>query len=183
MRPSAHADRRNARGAGFTLLELILVLFLLALVASYVAPQMSTFFRGRTLNLEARRLLALTHQAQSRAVAEGVPVVLWIDPRTSRYGLEVGAGHATGDDRVSTFTADATVTFQVPASEPAATSESEDEKLGLPEGLPAIRFLPDGYFDEVSVRRIILQQAPDGRLELVQRGNRLGYEIITPAGP
>ena len=54
---------------------------LLGIAAALVVPHMSSFFRGRVLNSEARRLLALTLYGQSRAVAEGVPVLLWINPR------------------------------------------------------------------------------------------------------
>ena len=74
MPRSGHADRIRPQRA-FTLLELILVMFLLAIVAGFVAPQMSSFIRGRNLNFEARRLLSLTHYAQQRAVSEGVPTV------------------------------------------------------------------------------------------------------------
>jgi type II secretion system protein H len=75
----------------FTLVELIVVMVLLLIVASMVAPRMSSFFQGRALSQEARRMLSLAHFAQSRAVAEGVPVLLWIDTRNSTYGVEVQA--------------------------------------------------------------------------------------------
>jgi prepilin-type N-terminal cleavage/methylation domain-containing protein len=55
----------------FTLIELILVLALLVIITSLAAPAMSNFIRGRALDSEARRLLALMHAAQSRAVSEG----------------------------------------------------------------------------------------------------------------
>ena len=74
--------RRDSRGA-FTLIELVVVMVLLGIAAALVAPHMASFFRGRVLNSEARRLLALTHYGQSRAVAEGVPVLLWIDAPSS----------------------------------------------------------------------------------------------------
>lgn len=169
--------RRPAAGA-FTLLELIVVMLLLAIAASLVAPKMSSFIRGRALNFEARRLLSLTHYAQGRAVSEGVPVVLWFDPKNSTYGVAVQAGHATTEDRVTQFTADPTLTLVAPTTDVLPTSETEDEKLGLPEGLPVIRFNPDGFFDEISVRQIVIQQGDEGSLVLAQKENRLGYEIL-----
>ena len=57
----------------FTLVELIVVMVLLLIVASMVAPRMSSFFRGRALSSEARRMLSLINYAQSRAVATGAP--------------------------------------------------------------------------------------------------------------
>ncbi len=176
MRGSRHADRRILR-RGFTLVELILVMVLLTIVASLVAPRMSSFFRGRALSGEAQRFLSLTHYAQARAVAEGVPVLLWIDVKRSAYGLDVPGAHATGRDHSVEYEADSTVTFQLPAVNDAPISEDDDERLGLPEDVAAIRFTPDGYFDETSVRQVILRQGEEAALEIAPRPNRLGYEI------
>jgi type II secretion system protein H len=198
MTGSGGVDVGVHRSRGFTLIELIFVMVLLIVVASMVAPRMSSFFRGRALSAEAQRLLSLTHYAQSRAVSEGVPVLLWIDASKSTYGVEVQAGHEGDDDRGSDYIADPSITLEVPTvtdapvseSEDerlglhenlpvtdAPVSESEDERLGLHENLPAIRFTPDGFFDEMSVRKIILRQGEEGALELVPKANRLGYEI------
>lgn len=179
MDTSKHRRGDRERVRGFTLIELIVVMLLLAIAAGMVAPRMSTFFRGRALNFEARRLLSLTHYAQSRAVAEGVPVVLWVDPRNSTYGVNVQAGHEGADDRAPVFTADPGVTLSVATATGAmGTSELDDAALGLPEGLSVIRFNPEGFFDENSVQKITLQQHEGAALELVQKENRLGYEIL-----
>jgi type II secretion system protein H len=76
----------------FTLIELILVMTILLVVMAVAFPSLRGFFRGRNLDSEARRILALTRYGQSRAVAEGVPVVLWIDSKQRTYGLEAAAG-------------------------------------------------------------------------------------------
>ena len=178
MPRSRHADPRRRRpAAGFTLIELIIVMLLLAIAAGMVAPRMSSFFRGRALNHEARRMLSLTHFAQSRAVSAGVPVLLWFDARTSTYGVEVQAGHVTDEEQAHVFTTDPSLTFTADTDANALVSEQEDEKLGLPADRAVIRFNPDGFFDEVSVRRIVLQQQDGPALELIQTENRLGYEI------
>ena len=64
------AIRRSAelRSAGFTLIELILVMAMLLIVLSLTAPSLAVFFRGRALDSEARRFMTLTHYGQSRAV-------------------------------------------------------------------------------------------------------------------
>lgn len=87
------AEPRNARA--FTLVELMLVMALLTIVISVAAPSLGNFFRGRSLDAEARRLLALTRQGQSRAVSEGVPMVLWFDTDERTYGLEEDPSYAT----------------------------------------------------------------------------------------
>src|SRR6185295_17984721 len=61
---------RAAAANGFTLIELILVMAILTIAVSITAPALSNFFHGRTLDSEARRMLALTRQGQSRAVSE-----------------------------------------------------------------------------------------------------------------
>jgi prepilin-type N-terminal cleavage/methylation domain-containing protein len=179
--PQSNPEKPVRRGCfsprAFTLIELIFVLALLAISAIFVASSMGGFFRGRALNFEARRLLSLTHYGQSRAVAEGVPVLLWINPKNSTYGLMVQSGYVENDARASTFTADPSLTLDAPTADVLPTSESDDEKLGVPEELQTIRFNPDGFFDDSSIRKIVIHQNSEAALELVQTANRLGYEI------
>src|SRR5580765_8012860 len=58
--------------AAFTLIEMIVVMALLGITISVALPSLKGFFRGRTLDSEARRMLALTRQGQTRAVSTGV---------------------------------------------------------------------------------------------------------------
>ena len=155
------------------------MLALLAISALYVAASMGSFFRGRALNFEARRLLSLTHYAQSRAVSEGVPVILWLNPADSTYGLAIQSTFSDpeGDTHAVKYTLEASLRLETPSATTAALSEQDDEKLGLTtDGLAVIRFTPDGFFDESSVSKITLRQGATA-LELVPTVNRLGYEI------
>ena len=77
-------QRVSVTPIAFTLIELILVLALLVIITSLAAPAMANFIRGRALDSEARRLLALMHAGQSRAVSEGMPMMLWVDEKTRR---------------------------------------------------------------------------------------------------
>src|SRR4051794_30959806 len=45
---------------GFTLIELILVMTLLMIVLAVSAPSLGSFFKGRNLDSEARRIYSLT---------------------------------------------------------------------------------------------------------------------------
>ncbi len=154
-------------------------MLLLAIGAALVAPHMGSFFRGRILNSEARRMLSLVHLGQSRAASEGVPVLLWIDAKNSTYGLRTQADFVREDLKASVFTADPAVTLETGLIDASTlgTSELDDEKLGINDGLPYIRFNPDGFYDETSVRKIIFRAGSDDPLELAQTANRLGYEI------
>lgn len=175
-RGAGKARARPGRAA-FTLVELIVVMVLLLVVASLVAPRMSSFFRGRVLNHEARRMLSLINYGQSRAIAEGVPVLFWVDPSNSTYGLQIQSGYVAEDAHAVDYEADPTLSFEVPATEERPESESEDETLGLPDNLPVIRFTPDGFIDEVSVSKIVIKLGDEAALELGPTANRLRYEI------
>ena len=50
--------------------------------------------------------------------------------------------------------------------------------VGLPDGQPVIRFMPDGYFDYASVPRFILRQGTEGALQIAPTANRLAYEVL-----
>lgn len=83
----------TAPTARFSLLELIVVMLLLTMAMAMLTPSVSGFFRGRRLDDEARRLWALTRYAQELAIAQAVPVAVWVDPEAGRYGLESEPGY------------------------------------------------------------------------------------------
>ncbi len=177
--PSCASTRRHRRRA-FTLIELIFVLALLAIAAVFVVSSMGPFFRGRALNFEARRMLSLTHYAQSRAVSEGVPLILWINTTESTYGLSVQSSfeNPDGDTRAVKYTVESSLKLETPVGVATPVSEQEDEKLGITDqSLAFIRFTPDGFFDDSSVTKITIRLGTEAGLELVPMVNRLGYEI------
>jgi type II secretion system protein H len=175
---ASRPDSRRAAERAFTLVELIIVMVLLGIAAAFVAPHLASFYRGRALHAEARRLLALTHYAQTRAEAEGVPVLLWINAAQSSYGLVTQTASAEPDDKTSAYTVDSSLSLEAVAPNPAPASEDGSEQLGAPAGLPVIRFLPDGYFDPSNLTKIVIRQGTEAALELVPDANRLGYEIL-----
>ncbi|NJL31770.1 MAG: type II secretion system protein [Phycisphaerales bacterium] len=59
------------RHHGFTLLELILVMGIVALAAALAAPTLGNFARGRGLTDQARQLLAVVQYCQDQAVSQG----------------------------------------------------------------------------------------------------------------
>jgi len=152
----------------FTLVELMLILGLLVVATSLAAPAMSKFVRGRALDSEARRLMALMHAGQSRAVSEGRPMVLWVDEKQETYGLQAEAGGANGDAKAENLAVDSTLQIAV-------------VNAGLTpvtfQNLPAIRFSMDGTVDENSPRTLILKDSAGVARWLVMGGTRLGYEI------
>jgi type II secretion system protein H len=164
-------SRQCARSA-FTLIELMLVLVLIAVGVSIVAPRMSDFVRGRALSMEAQRMMALLHAGQARAVSEGMPMVLWLDEKQGTCGLELETTPKGGDSKAE----------QVSISDGVQASMAYKGSGTLTKfnNLPAIRFLPDGTVDENSPQTVQLTEG-SGSLWLVQLQNHTGYEISDSA--
>jgi type II secretion system protein H len=168
---------------GFSLIELLLVLALLSIVISITLPSLSNFFRGRTLDAEARRLLSLTRYGQSRAVSEGIPMVLWVDPENRAYGLEQEPGWDDTDAKSVNLKLDDNLKVEVirtnvvkPLSAMASPLTSAGN-IDTRQNLPSIRFLPDGSIAESSLPRIHLMEKDGASLWLSRSQNRMSYEI------
>lgn len=70
---------------GFTLLELLVVIVVLAITAGITAAQFQRGTPGAQLESEARRLVSLMRQQRVRAMSEGVIVVLASDDAVGGY--------------------------------------------------------------------------------------------------
>ncbi len=189
----------SARGtagkpSAFTLIELILVMAILTIAVGYTAPALARFFRGRSLDAEARRLLALTREARSRAAYEGIPMDVWIDTGRGAYGMEAEPGYAPDDVRSVELNVESDLRLEIgreaadlsflareagdmlPMPEPAATSTSATLRTKHA-GLPRIRFLPNGSIDATSPVTLRIVGRDESALVLAQTRNRRNYEI------
>jgi len=145
------------------------VLALLSVAAALIAPALAHFVGGRSLEAEARRMLSLTHAAQSRAVSEGTPVLMWFNAAEAAYGMEAEETRTeTADPRAESFALGDRMTLTVVNPAPSATQKKH---------LPAIRFLPDGGIDETSPETVQLRDAFGAMLSVTQTRNRMSYEI------
>jgi prepilin-type N-terminal cleavage/methylation domain-containing protein len=173
---------------GFTLIELILVMALLTVVISLTAPRLSRFFHGRTLDSEARRLLALTRSGQSRAVSEGMPMDLWVDAGQGIFGLEAEPSYETSDPKAVEFTLDGGLLIEVvnktivaPVNTMSRTRQASTASVPrvnlVHATLPTIRFLPDGSIGEASPQLLHLTSGDGGSLWLAQARDGVSYEI------
>ena len=172
---SSFEIRHSKFSSAFTLIELILILALLVIITSLAAPAMSRFIRGRALDSESRRLFALMHSAQSRAVSEGMPMMLWVDEKNGAYGMQEeatgknGKNAKAGDPKAEDLTVDSTLQIAV-----------LNVGMGAPttfNNLPAIRFLPDGTVDENSPQTVQLGDSAGFMRWLLLNKIRTGYEI------
>lgn len=162
-------NHRNSRG--FTLIELILVLGLLAAVLAIAAPSLSRFFSGRSLQEETRRFLALTQYGGNQAVNEGVPMVLWIEPKLGEYGLRPETGYPT--NRHNTFHYRLRDDLELDV-ETSSLPQAGDARAS------SIYFLPDGSISETSLSFVRIRDHSEGEVCIAQSDNRLNFEVRDP---
>lgn len=155
------------------------MLCLLAVIASLVIPKMSGFFHGRKLEYEAQRFLALTRNAQGRAVSEGVPMILWIDSQQRTYGLEAQNGYGLNETKQEQFVVDGSLQMKIQRTAGIMTQSNlwTQVRATAATGRPEIRFLPDGTISESSPNQITITQSKQDVVTITETTNHLRYEI------
>lgn len=160
---------------------------MLLIVLAVSAPSLSNFFRGRTLDSEARRFVSLTRYGQSRAVSEGLPMVLWIDLKQRTYGLKQEAGYTDEDAKAVEFTMGKDLSVGVADLPDHSTSFGQGRTAQRTDpNVPMLRFQPDGFVGESSLRSVVIHEEKNGArtgesIWITQSRTRLNYEIHTNA--
>ena len=134
MRP--HTALQDAPEAGFTLLELIVVLVIVALAIAVALPNAEFSRRGLSLRSAAIDLASAMGTARAQAIRNSRDAFVTIDPNGRRFAAE-------GQTRPHPLPRDLTMSLDVPAGEQTA------------EGRAVVRFRPDG---SSSGARVILRQ-------------------------
>ena len=154
----------------FTLVELIAVMALLITVIAVASPSLAGFFRGRAVEAEARRMLSLSRLGQSRAAAEGIPMILWADLNQRSYGLEADSSFVDEDTKAVEYTLDGNVTMEIGATDDTAGAINANTLFGTGTSnskhasLPNIRFDPDGSISASSPESFQLMDRDGGSL-------------------
>lgn len=148
---------------------------ILTIVIGLITPKLTEFFAGRSLYSEARRFVSMTRYAQSRAVSEGLPMVLWVDSKKGSYGLELETGYADADRKSMTFTVDPALKIDVAKGTLGSTKSGVTQtKRGA---LPGIHFSPDGSIISASSVPGVAIQGTQRVLWIGATANRLAYEV------
>ncbi|MBY4678551.1 GspH/FimT family pseudopilin [Marinobacterium arenosum] len=113
--------------AGFTLLELLIVLVIGVMVIGLVAPRFAALVPGVELKGETQKLAALLRYSRSRALAEGREIRLQLVDEP--LGLQI-----TGREQL----------YRWPASYQLHMEPISEDDPVISEELPAFRFYPDG---------------------------------------
>ena len=150
---------------GFTLVELVVVMALLAIVAALSAPAMSRSIRARNLNGEAARFIAATEYGRDEAVSQGVPMTVWIDPATQRFGVDPRAGFEGIELRSREFAVNADIHFEMDGAVAGG---------GI---VQVAEFAPDGVPGTASLETVRLVDRFDSEVIVVRTKDGWGYEI------
>ncbi len=110
--------------AGFTLIEIIIVLVVAGLLLALVPPRLSGVLASAEVRSAARELASALRYARSRAVTAHAEVLLTVDTERRRYRLSGSRWRSLPDDLQLTLT--------------TARSERRSRSIG------SIRFYPDG---------------------------------------
>ena len=113
------------RLGGFTLLELIVVLVIMALVYTLTLPAISTLFPGVELKGATRQISAGLRKARSRAVTIKQESTLTLDVEQKHFSV-------SGDQK----------TYSIPSDLDLNLKTARSEQLSAEVG--SIRFYPDG---------------------------------------
>lgn len=119
MTTAAHRSR------GFTLLELLLVLFLLGLVYAVSGPVLDAGSGGLSIKAAARQLAAGFRKARGVAVAQHTEATVTIDVKAHTFAV-------TGDSRI----------YELPRNVEVTMFTSQTELVS--DAVASIRFFPDG---------------------------------------
>lgn len=157
------------RGAGaFTLVELILVMALLCVILGIAVPSLARSFHHRNLTQEAARLLAVTEYARDEAVSQGVPMVVWVDMETGRFGARAKTGYEDSGARSKEFKLTEGLHFETEKGTISSTGTTD-----------AVELEPNGTLDTSSQASFRLVDQADSSIEVAQTNDGTGYEIVT----
>lgn len=166
----------NARGPGFTLIELMVVLALIAIMTAVIIPEMRGTFEDAVLRSSSRELVNVCNLTYSRAVTLNQIHRVHLETSSGKYLIErrsrggqggsgfmpvpdLPGGQGTIDSRIS-------IDLRLPGEDsPNAAGEASvpRENSLAPIREEAIVFYPDGTAD---AREILLQDRDGFRIAL-----------------
>lgn len=155
--------------SGFTLVELIVVMAVLALVLSLSAPSLARSMRQRNLEAEAARFLAATEYSRNEAVSQGVPMVIWIDEKTRSFGIEAKSGFIGDTARTREFTLHPDVEISL------------EKMTGKNAKVQPIEFAPDGSPATTNVETVEFKDRFGSTLAIARTTDGWSYEIVKEA--
>ena len=172
-------NQTDKRNRGFTLIEILLVVVIMAVIAVLAVPNFSRTYAGIELRKAADDLAYRMRYAQSYAITKNTRARLEFDPLLTQYWLtrptgslrpkaprgEEQSGDDTAQDAFERLTGRLGQSISLP----------REVRLSFEDGDPSLFFYPDGTIDK---RRISLCRAlPAGRVGPATR-DRQGEDCV-----
>jgi type II secretion system protein H len=161
-----HRTANNSRRLGFSLIELMVVVLLIAVMSAMIIPAMHGTYEDALLRSTARRIIDVLNLANSRAVTLNQTFQVRLNTTDGKYLLEpVKKAPATASPQFTplegVFDKRISIIFRNSVSAPLSESEAEEEDGGPPAG--QISFYPDGTADN---RELLLRDRDGFQLAL-----------------
>ena len=90
--------RRPRRKAGFTFVELIIVVLILGIITMMAMPAMNDFFSDETINAAADAVVSAVYCARVMAITTGVDHRVNFNADTDSFQVEMCAGGSPGEE-------------------------------------------------------------------------------------
>jgi prepilin-type N-terminal cleavage/methylation domain-containing protein len=200
------APARRQIGGGFTLIELIMVMSLIAIMLYIIAPSLTGFTKSRRTNDTATLLLALANYGRTHAMSEGRNYRLVFDLEHRQFQLESqdGATYSPVDndfgllhdlpdgvdvdvqiqpqlDTLPEFGQDAQGNGSTPDGGTASLSSAQTEQPPVARDGMYIEFRSSGRTDQ-SVIQVLNTAGGSGGYILRCPSETEGFEIVSPSG-
>jgi hypothetical protein len=108
--------------------------------------------------------------AQSRAVSEGVPAIVWFDTKNRTYGMELDSGYlGQVDPKYVELELDGDVSMEV--------GRSLVKRMTKGRVVPTVRFMPDGTIEATSPQYVSVIQGTYPTVDIILADDGLSYEI------
>jgi type II secretion system protein H len=172
------SPRNDGSVRGFTLIELMVVLVLIAIMTAVIIPEMRGTYEDALLRSNTRKLINVFNLAYSQAVSGSQLHRVRLDRKTGRYVIEriaregeTGRGFVRVRDVPGTegeLDTRITIDIQTPAAETSAAAEQEPtpnpgDAKPVESSRDVISFYPDGTAD---AKEILLKDRDGFRLAL-----------------
>lgn len=157
-----------------TLFELIVVVGLIGVLLAASAPSLRRFTHSRKTLEEARRLLAVTRHARSRAVSRGEIVQLWLFPGDGVYSVVPTSADSDGQIHATEYA----------LADPLQMMVEVDDTASLDEEF-CILWLPDGTYEAEGLTAVVLwsRATPDDQAVLLPDEHGVRFTIAQEATP
>lgn len=177
MANSAHRENRPRGAGGFTLIELMVVLMVIALLSTLIVPALAEAVRRTGVDDTGKKLSDLIRFSSAYAVTRHRMVVLNLDSSRQKCWVSAYGGRLPWDDAQETSKpAPPLATLELPAGTTLTVDRSAESNYGGSQGVSweTVTFRANGGAENVTIH---LADAKGGQFDIAVYG--VTGEILT----